>query len=85
MAEHLSSMDKALGYIPTPQMDELRDEWTDGWMDGQTDASPRLSTSPMPAGRSCMRLTWSCRGNENTLRSWSLLLTTIVSGVGVQQ
>lgn len=37
MAEHLSSMDKALGYIPTPQMDELRDEWTDGWMDGQTE------------------------------------------------
>ncbi|EDL10981.1 hook homolog 2 (Drosophila), isoform CRA_b, partial [Mus musculus] len=30
--------------------------------------------------RSCMRLTWSCRGNENTLRSWSLPLTAAQLG-----
>lgn len=53
------------------------DRWTDGWMDGHPTAS-------MSTGRSCMRLTWSCRGNENTLRSWSLPLTATVSGAQLQ-
>lgn len=88
MAEYLSSMDKVLIISPTPQIgggwmerDGQMARWMGGWIGGQTDGRAEgHPTAFMPTDRSCMRLIWSCRGNESTLRSWSLPPTAAVSG-----